>query len=178
MRRATAGVFFVPRLRLSDACGVGSNPQAFAVVRRANVGSSQHTPSRIEPERGHVTEDASKSASNESWGVLHEDVARSNLANDASELGPEAGAFSVDTCALAGDADVLAGKAARNHVNNSSPRSSVKGANVIPNRERREKAVILSGDKYACGVGVEFDGADGSPSEQVAAENAATSACE
>jgi hypothetical protein len=159
--------------------GVGSDePQPVSPMRRADIGSAQHSPSRVIPERGQVTEDSSESASNESWGVLHKDVARSNLANDASELGPEAGAFSVNASALSCDADVLTGKAARNHVNTSSPRSSVKGPNVIPNRERREKAVILSGDKYACGVGVEFDGADGSPSEQVAAENAATSACE
>lgn len=147
-------------------------------MRRADIGSAQHSPSRVIPERGQVTEDSSESASNESWAVFHEDVARSNLANDASELGPEAGAFAVDACALAGDADVLAGKAARNHVNNSSPRSSVKGPNVIPNRERREKAVILSGDKNACGIGIEFDGADGSPSEEVAAEDAAPCSCE
>jgi hypothetical protein len=55
---------------------------------------------------------------------------------------------------------------------------SVKGANVIPNRERREKAVILSGDEYACGIGFPLDGANGSPSEQVSAKNSATSACE
>ena len=38
--------------------------------------------------------------------------------------------------------------------------------------------VVLSGDKDTGCVGFTFDGADGSPSEQVASENAATSACE
>lgn len=54
----------------------------------------------------------------------------------------------------------------------------VKGANVIPNREGREKTVILSLGKYACGVGFPLNGADGSPPEQLAAEYSATSACE
>jgi hypothetical protein len=86
--------------------------------------------------------------------------------------------LSVNARAFSGDADVLAGKPARNHVNNSAPRSSVKGANVIPNREGREKAVILSGDKYACGVWVALNGANRSPSEQFAAQYSATSARE
>jgi len=65
----------------------------------------------------------------------------------------------------------LAGKPARNHVNTSSPRSTVKGANVIPDRERRQKSVILSAGKYACGVGVSLDGTDGSPSEEMPPED-------
>jgi hypothetical protein len=72
----------------------------------------------------------------------------------------------------------LAGKAARYNVNNAAPWSSVKGLNVIPNRERRENAVILSGGKYASCVGFPFDGADSSPSEEVTPEYSSTSACE
>jgi hypothetical protein len=72
----------------------------------------------------------------------------------------------------------LTGKAARYDINNASPRSSVKGLNVIPNRERREKAVVLSGAQYACGVGFPFDGADGSPSKEFAPKDASTSARE
>jgi hypothetical protein len=72
----------------------------------------------------------------------------------------------------------LAGKAARYDVNNSSPRSAVKGLNVIPNRERRENAVILSSGKYASCVGFPFNGADGSPSKEVTAEYSSASARE
>ena len=49
---------------------------------------------------------------------------------------------------------------------------------VIPNRERRENAFILSGDKYACGVGFPFDGADALPSKEVATKDAASGPCE
>jgi hypothetical protein len=159
--------------------GVGTHkPEPVPLVRRSNVGSSQHCPPAVIPERGQVTEDASQSSSNEGWAVLHEDEAGSNFANDPRHVGPHAGALSVDACALACHADVLAREAARNHVNNSAPRSSVKGANVIPNREGREKAVILSGGKYARGVRLPLDSADRAPPEQVAAEYSATSARE
>jgi hypothetical protein len=147
-------------------------------MRRSNVGSSQHCPPAVIPERGQITEHSSKSPSKERWAVFHEDVAGSNLANDARHVGPHAAALSVNAGAFACDADVLAGKAARNDVNTAAPWSSVKGANVIPNRERREKAVILSGGKYACGVGLPLDGADGSPAEHPPPEDASTSARE
>jgi hypothetical protein len=93
-------------------------------------------------------------------------------------VSPHPAALAGNACAFPGNADVLAGKAARYDINNSSPRSAVKGLNVIPNRERREKAVILSGGKYASCVRFPFDGADGSPSEQLSGKNATTSACE
>jgi hypothetical protein len=79
---------------------------------------------------------------------------------------------------FSGSADILTGKSARYDVNKAAPRAAVKGANVIPNRERRENAVILSGGKYACGVGFALDGADGAPAEQVSTEYATTSARE
>jgi hypothetical protein len=140
--------------------------------------SSEHSPSRIEPHAGQVCENSVESPSSEHWRVLHEHEARSHFANDAGHFHPQSAALAVESIASAGDADVLTGKPARYHVNNAAPRPSVKGANVIPNRERRENAVILSLGKYARGVGLALDGADDSPSKQVAAENAATSACE
>jgi hypothetical protein len=72
----------------------------------------------------------------------------------------------------------LTGKAARYDINNSSPWSAVKGLNVIPDRERFEKAVILSGAQYACWVWFPLDCADGSPSEAFASEYSSTSARE
>jgi hypothetical protein len=127
--------------------GVGSNPDSFSTVLGAKLGSSQHSPLRIKPQGGQVCKDSSKSSNSEHWAVLHEDPLGSNLANDASHFSPHAGALAFKSFALAGCADVLAREAARNHVNSAAPRSSVKGANVIPNWERRECAFILSGGK-------------------------------
>tara|TARA_R110002153_G_scaffold33979_2_gene101978 strand:+ start:2077 stop:2358 length:282 start_codon:yes stop_codon:yes gene_type:complete len=93
-------------------------------------------------------------------------------------MSPHSAALAVDACAFSCGANVLAGKSARNDVNTASPRLAVKGLNVVPNRERRENAFILSGAQYACGEGFPLNGANGSPSEQVSSEYAATSACE
>ena len=125
-------------LLVSVAHGVGHQPESVSLVRRPDIGSSQHCPPAVIPERGQVTEHASESPSKESWAVFHERESGSNLANDPGHFSPQAGALPVDSGALAGNADVLAREAARNHVNKSAPRPSVKGPNVIPNREGRE----------------------------------------
>lgn len=142
-------------------------------MRRADIGSSQHCPAAVIPERGQITEHSSESPSNEGWAVLHERETGSNFANDPGHFRPQSAALAVDTDALSGNTDVLAGKSARNHVNTASPRSSVKSSNVIPDRERREPSIILPGEQNACGIGVELDGADGSPPEQLAAKDPA-----
>jgi len=127
--------------------GVGSNPDSFSTVLGAKLGSSQHSPLRIKPQRGQVCKDGSKSSNSEHWAVLHEDPLGSNFANDAGHFSPHAGALAFESFAFACCTDVLTRKPARNHVNSAAPRSSVKGANVIPNWERRECAFILSGGK-------------------------------
>jgi hypothetical protein len=152
--------------------GVGQDPDALALMRRTGVACPHDSPSRIVPHRGQVAENASKPPRSEHWGVLHEHVSRSYLANDAGHLRPESGAGVIKTCSLSRRADSLAGKAARKHVNAASPWSAIKGAHVIPDGKRRQCAVVLSRDKNACGVGIALNGADGSPSEKEAAEDA------
>ena len=72
----------------------------------------------------------------------------------------------------------MAREASANHVNNSAPWLSVKGLHVIPNRERREGAIVLSCHKHGLGVWLPLDCADASVSKELASEDAATSACE
>jgi hypothetical protein len=164
---------------VSTVQGVGSSePEPVALVRGANVGSSQHCPATVIPDRGQVTEDSPKSPNKERWAVLHEHVSGSNVANDAGHVEPQSRPFAVDAGAPAGDADVLAGEAPRNHVNTASPRSPVKGANVIPDREGRENSVVLSGDKNACGPRVALDSADRAHARKLAAEDSSPGAGE
>ena len=120
------------------AVGVGSNePDSVSLVGSSGMSRSQHSPPRIIPQRGKVTEDHGKASANKERAVFHEDEAGSNLADDARHLSPEAAAFSGDTGATSCGRDVLAREASRHHVNTAAPRSSVKGADVIPDRERR-----------------------------------------
>ena len=169
---------FEVRCSPSDALSVGHNPYPFAGLVAAKVGSSQHSPSRIKPHLGQVTEDDVNSPNKESCDVLHEDVARFNFANDAGHFLPQPAPRAFDAFLLAAVADVLARKAARYQVNKASPRSAVKTAHVRPNRESWEGSIGLSLRENLCGVGATLNGADGAPSQQVAAEYSATSACE
>ena len=167
------------RLQFPHTVRVGSNnPQPLSLMGSAAGVRAQHSPRRIKPQRGQVTEDDLQPSANKSWGVLHEDVSRLHLANDPRHLSPEPAALAVDTCAFARDGYVLAGKPARNHVNNASPGSPIKGADVIPYGEGREAAVVLARAEDGLRVGVALDGADAAPAEQVSTKDAAASACE
>src|SRR5690606_24673782 len=140
-------LFHFPRVRstASSATGVCHNPDSFAPVGCTSVGSRYNSPATVVPQRGQVSENSSEPPRSECWAVFHERVSGSYFANDPRHFGPQAGSFAVEPVAPSCDTDVLAREPSRNHVNNSAPRSSVKGPNVIPNREGREKAVILSG---------------------------------
>ena len=105
-------------------------------------------------------------------------MAGSYFANDAGHLCPHAGALAVDACALAGGADVLAREASRHHINTASPRSAVKRSHVVPNRKRGEAPIVLTGNENTRGVGVPLNGAYSAPSEEMAPEDASTSARE
>lgn len=150
---------------------------------------SQHAPPRIVPHCGQVSENSSKPSRSEYWGVFHEDVARSNLANDSCELSPEAGSRTVEPCAFSGATDVLAREAARNDermadaakLADDSAHSVVslrERPHVVPNWERIKASVVLPGREDGASVGVELDGADGAPSKDLTAEDSATSARE
>jgi hypothetical protein len=91
---------------------------------------------------------------------------------------PHGAGFSVDPGAAAGGGYVGAWKPARYDINNASPWSAVKGLHVIPDGKRVQAAVVLSLHKNACGVGVPFDGAYGSPAKEFSPKDAPTSACE
>ena len=171
-------MFLEPELFASPAVGVGHHPKAVTLVRSSDVACSEHHPLRIVPERGKVFEDDAEPPVDEERAVLDEDVARHDFADDSGHLTPEAASLAVDACAAASGRDVLTGKSSRYDVNTASPWSAVKGANVIPYRERRERAFILSGDEYPCGIGVELDGAHGTPPKKDAGKYASTSARE
>lgn len=78
-----------PLALASPAVGVGANdPDSIPAVRRANGGSRYAMPLRVIPERGQVSENLAVPSTKQSCDVLHDDVPRSNLANDSGELDP------------------------------------------------------------------------------------------
>jgi hypothetical protein len=91
---------------------------------------------------------------------------------------PHTASLAFDSGAFTGGGDVLTGEASRHHANTAAPWASVEGLYVIPDWERFEASVVLSGDQNIPCVCVPFDGADGFPSKEFAAKNAASSARE
>jgi hypothetical protein len=165
---------------VSIAHGVGyvasNDPDPLAAMGRPGVERAQHAPARIVPQRGQISEYDIKPPPSKHWAVFHEHVTGSYLAKDASELPPEARSGSSETAPRPRGTNVLAGKAARNDVNNAPPRASVEGTNIIPNRERWQVPIILSLAKSSDAKGVQLHGADGPPAKEGSPEDASTSA--
>jgi hypothetical protein len=139
---------------------------------------AQHTPLRIETQRGQVPENSTEPPNSEHWGVLHEDVTGSYLANDTSEFRPESGLLPVDAGAFAGAGDVLAGEAAGDDVDVAAPLVPVEGPDVVPDGELGQASVALSGEEYVSSVGINLNSADGAPSKEEPSQDAASASGE
>jgi hypothetical protein len=172
-----ASVILPPR-ELSEALGVTHNPDALSQMGSSGIGRRYDTPFRIEPQRGQVSKNSSESPRSEHWAVFHFDSDGLYLANNPNHVGPQPTSLAIDAGSGSSSADVLAGKAARYDVNNSSPRSAVKSRNVRPNWESFENSIVLSLRQNLCGVSVTFNCAHGSASVELPSEYSSTSACE
>lgn len=154
--------------------GVGNDPHSLPTMGGADVMSSEHTPSRIEPHCGKVFEDSDKSASTQVRGVFDKNVRRLNFVDDAGEMRPESALRAFDTPTLAGGADVLARESSRDDINVSTPRPSVEGPHIVPDRESLEYSVALPGKQDIAAVGINFNSANGAPSKEDPSKDAAT----
>lgn len=114
----------------SFARTVGNNEYPVASMWSADGGSGDAIPLRIIPERGQVTEDSPEPSVPQLRDVLHDDDSWSKVANDASEVRPEARARTGEARSFAGDGDVLAGEPSANDVDGNKA-SCADGANII-----------------------------------------------
>jgi hypothetical protein len=103
-------------------------------MRRSDLGRAPHSPLRIEPERGQVSENSLDPPSKDSCDVLQEDVSGSNLANDPGDMGPEPGARSLDPDPESCVADVGAREARNDEIHRATPRLASEGREIRPNR--------------------------------------------
>lgn len=150
--------------------GVGSNdPHSVSSMWRADVPSSEHTPSSIKPQAGKSFEDSAKSVSAQIRGIFGEDIRRPNFANNSEHFEPQTRAISVQTGTSAGGRDVLAGETTADGVNDSAPGAAVKGADVIPDGELIKHSVSLALREHSLAVRFNLDSADSVPPEQVGA---------
>jgi hypothetical protein len=166
-------IFPIALFTESSATGVCQNPDSLSDVGRSGVVRAQHTPFRIVPQRGQVSENSSKPSTSEHWGVFHEDEAGSNLANDPSKLRPKAGACPSDPCPLPGRGNVLAGEPSAYRVHLPGPRRSVEGFDIIPDWEPGKEPIPLSLEENGSRVFTQLDGADWHMAEKDSAKDSA-----
>lgn len=156
----------------SEAFSVGHDPDPLSWLRAAKVGSSQHVPSRIKPERGQVAENVSHAPNKERCDVLHVHESGSNLANDSGHVSPQSAALSGKPELVAAVADVGAWEAAADNIDLAAPGLAVEGSHVIPHGEARQVSVALPGQQHAARVGSIFNSADGAPSKELSSQDA------
>lgn len=100
--------------------GVGNNPDAFAAMGSAHGGRWYILPFRIVPEFGKGAEYGIHPSIKQRSDVLHDNVARSNLANEASVFIPEAAALTSKSCLKPCPTDILAGEPPADGINGNS----------------------------------------------------------
>jgi len=130
----------------SEGSGLGQYPQPFSDVGSSGIVRSEHTPLRIEPRLGQVSENSSEipvRPGKQAWHVLQEDVPRSYLANHTDGVGPSVALVCIGL-PLAGDGEGLAGESGRDHVNPALKLMAAKCSDVVPNREHVQQTVALS----------------------------------
>jgi hypothetical protein len=102
---------------------------------RANVGRSETDPLRIEPDFGQRSENGVESSSHsDGCDVFQEDVARSNVANDADEVEVESAPFTVDAGTLPGERQVLTGETSRHQIDTAPETVCGERPHVRPDR--------------------------------------------
>lgn len=100
---------------------------------RSNVGRAYKAPLRIEPEIGKVSENSVESQSKVACDILQEDEARSHLANDSQDLGPEVALVFLPE-PTAGNREGLAWVTGSDDIHPATPRSAIEGSEIRVNR--------------------------------------------
>lgn len=104
-------------------------------MRGSNFGRTKSAPFRIEPARSEVFEDFFEAEADMTGDVLEESEACAGLDKDSSDLGPKVPLILVSE-SLPGDGEGLTGVSTCDEIHAATPRSSVEGSQVRPDRSR------------------------------------------
>jgi hypothetical protein len=133
--------------------GVGQDEEPRPSVGSACLERSEHTPLRIEPEVGQGSENGAEApVRSEAWDLLQEDDSRSHHANEVEEVVAQPSLVAA-SFALSGEAVGLAGESRSDDVHASTPRASVEGSQVRPDRSRSHGVRFHRCDQVRCGEG-------------------------
>jgi hypothetical protein len=120
-------------------------------MRGANIGRSNSSPFRIEPERGKFSEYGSSCWKSENWrDVFNKDPSGLNFANDSHVLEIQSAGGSVEPDLSPGHTEVGAWEAANDSVHSAMQRAAVEGSNVGPDRSLTQAAVFHTRRQDCC----------------------------
>jgi hypothetical protein len=139
-----------------EAFIVGQEEDSGALVRGADITRSNDGPRAAIASDLEVLTDGGKSPSC-SGDVLPEEERCLALDGDPGVLEEEPGAAAVEPNALPGDAEILARCAASDEIHEATPRASVEGAHVVPDRSLCQLRFFHPGHEAGRGKGVPLD---------------------
>lgn len=131
------GAFPVVRFSLSEARGVGQEEDAGALVRGSNITRTNDGPGASVAPFLEILADAWNNP-NCSGDVLPEEERGLALDGDADVLEEEAAPVAIQPGALPGETEVLARRSSSDEIHKATPRASVEGAHVVPDRSRHQ----------------------------------------
>jgi hypothetical protein len=141
----------------------GENEEPLAAVRGTHGRRWKSEPVRIEPEAGKTGEDNVETSPSEGPNVFDEDVFWFELLGDSLVLKPEGRALALaDSLPSPGVADVLAREAASDEIHKATPRATVEGGDVVPDRSRIQDRIFHPCHESGCGVSVPLNETHGS----------------
>ncbi len=144
-------VFRDPEPLLSPAVGVGSkDEESLPEMWCTDLGRREHTPFRIEPERGQVSEYLSAIPSKQVWDVLQKDEPGSYVANDACDIGPSV-PIVVGPELFSGRAERLTREARSDAIHDSTPSFAVERSKVAPDRSLSQRSRLHLVDQVRSG---------------------------
>ena len=151
-------VVVVPRaeLRKPDTAAVGQQEEAGPLVGRSHVRSAKLDDGADVAVALELGEDGGKSASC-SADVLPEEERGFALVGDADLLEEEAAALAVEADALSGNGKVLTRCAASDAIHDATPRASIEGGEVVPDRSLRQGLLRHPGHEAGRGEGFPLD---------------------
>ena len=129
-------------------------------MRCANVGRSKQIPFRIEPERGKVGKDTGEPKAKVPGNIFKEKPCRSTLVDNAGNVGPQMSLI-VGSALPPGLGEWLTGVTANDAIHSATPRASVKGREVRPDRGTIQPSVVHAPQKDLLAERGDFDISDG-----------------
>jgi hypothetical protein len=149
-----------PELFASVLVAVGQDEQSLASVRRSDIGRAEHTPFRIEPERGKVGKNVGEPKRNVACDVLEEPERGTGLVEDSCDVRPEVALVGVAEPSAC-DAERLARVAACDEIHRATPRAAIEGCEIVPDRRAIQRRVFHPGHEDGRGEGFPLDVANG-----------------